>query len=125
LAERDSGSGFSDAAALREGEAVLIVVGLVLARNPPQIGLVPDEGSVQEFASVSLRSSVDQDLRGLPCVLATGSRSHEVTCVIKRKTNRRHMIGDHDGRTARRAALLVRAVDMCGSCSASVLALAA
>jgi hypothetical protein len=39
------------------------------------------------------------------------SRSHEVTCVIRRKTNRRHMIGDHHGRTAGRANSLVRAVD--------------
>ena len=39
------------------------------------------------------------------------SRSHEATCVIRRKTNRRHMIGDHHGRTAGRATLLVRAVD--------------
>ena len=39
------------------------------------------------------------------------SCSHEVTCVIKRKTNRRHMIGDHHGRTAERATFLVRAVD--------------
>jgi uncharacterized protein (DUF2384 family) len=31
--------------------------------------------------------------------------------VIRRKTNRRHMNGDHHGRTARRATLLVRAVD--------------
>jgi hypothetical protein len=31
--------------------------------------------------------------------------------VISRKTNRRHMIGDHHGRTAGRATLLVRAVD--------------
>jgi uncharacterized protein (DUF2384 family) len=31
--------------------------------------------------------------------------------VIRRKTNRRHMIGDHHGRTARRATLLVRAMD--------------
>jgi hypothetical protein len=32
------------------------------------------------------------------------------TRVIRRKTNRRHMTGDH-GRTARRATLLVRAMD--------------
>jgi hypothetical protein len=31
--------------------------------------------------------------------------------VIRRKTNRRHMIGDPHGRTAGRATLLVRAVD--------------
>src|SRR5512142_162952 len=38
-------------------------------------------------------------------------RSHAATCVIRRKTNRRHMNGDHHGRTARRATLLIRAVD--------------
>ena len=39
------------------------------------------------------------------------SRSHEATRVIRRKTNRRHMIGDHHGRAAGGATLLVRAVD--------------
>ena len=39
------------------------------------------------------------------------SRSHAATRVIRRKTNRRHMIGDHHGRGAGRATLLVRAVD--------------
>ena len=39
------------------------------------------------------------------------SRSQEATRVIRRKTNRRHMIGHHDGRTARGATLLIRAVD--------------
>jgi hypothetical protein len=38
-------------------------------------------------------------------------RSHETSRVIRRKANRRHMIVDHHGRTARRAILLVRAVD--------------
>jgi hypothetical protein len=38
-------------------------------------------------------------------------RSHEATRVIRRKVNRRHMIGDHHGRTAGRATLLVRAMD--------------
>jgi hypothetical protein len=33
--------------------AVLIVVGLVLAQDPPQMGLVPDKGAVQDFASAS------------------------------------------------------------------------
>jgi hypothetical protein len=31
--------------------------------------------------------------------------------VIRRNTNRRHVTGDHHGRTAGRATLLVRAVD--------------
>ena len=39
------------------------------------------------------------------------SRSHEDARVIRRKTNRRHMIGDHHHRTAARATLLVTAVD--------------
>src|ERR1022692_1661740 len=33
--------------------AVLIVVGLVLAQDPPQMGLVPDESAVQELAAAS------------------------------------------------------------------------
>ena len=37
--------------------------------------------------------------------------SHTATRVIRRNTNRRHMIGDHHGRTAGRATLLVRAAD--------------
>jgi hypothetical protein len=39
------------------------------------------------------------------------SRSHAATRVIRRKTNRRNMIGDHHGQTAGSAALLVRAMD--------------
>jgi hypothetical protein len=30
---------------------VMIVVGLVVVQDPPQMGLVPDEGAVQEFAA--------------------------------------------------------------------------
>jgi hypothetical protein len=37
--------------------------------------------------------------------------SHAATRVIRRNTNRRHMTGDHHGRTARTATLLVRATD--------------
>jgi hypothetical protein len=32
---------------------VLIVVDLVLAQDPPQMGLVPDEGPVEELAAAS------------------------------------------------------------------------
>jgi len=32
---------------------VLIVMGLVIAQDPPQMGLVPHEGAVQELASAS------------------------------------------------------------------------
>jgi len=39
------------------------------------------------------------------------SRNPAATRVIRRKANRRHMIGDHQGRTADRATLLVRTVD--------------
>jgi hypothetical protein len=36
---------------------------------------------------------------------------HPATRMIRRNTNRRHMVGDHHGRAAWRATLLVRAVD--------------
>jgi len=39
------------------------------------------------------------------------SRSHVAVRVIRRKTNRRHMTGDHHGQAAGMASLLVRAVD--------------
>ena len=39
------------------------------------------------------------------------SRNPAATRVIRRNTNRRHMISDHHGRTAGRATLLVRSVD--------------
>jgi hypothetical protein len=54
----------------------------------------------------------DQDLCDLPRLLTLDSRSQEATRVIRRKTNRRHMIGDHHGRTAGMATLLVRSVDV-------------
>ena len=53
----------------------------------------------------------DQDLRGLPRPSRRDSCNHETTRVIRRKTNRRHMISDHHGRTAGSATLLVRAAD--------------
>jgi hypothetical protein len=53
---------------------VPVVMGLVLAQDPPQMVLM-------------------------------------AVRVIMRKTNRRHMTGDHHGRTARRATLLVTAAD--------------
>jgi hypothetical protein len=39
------------------------------------------------------------------------SRSCAASRVVRRKTNRRHMTGDHRVGTARRATLLVRAMD--------------
>jgi hypothetical protein len=39
------------------------------------------------------------------------SRCHAASRVIRRNTNRRHIIGDHHGRSAGRATLLVRAAD--------------
>ena len=53
----------------------------------------------------------DQDPGSLPRLLAPDSRSHPVICVVRRNTNRKQMTGDHHGRNARRATLLVRAVD--------------
>ena len=40
-------------AAQKAVRPVLIVVGLVLAKDLPQMGLVPDEGAVQELAPAS------------------------------------------------------------------------
>ena len=39
--------------------AVLIVVSLVLAKDPPQVCLVPDEGAVQKFAAASADPAFD------------------------------------------------------------------
>jgi hypothetical protein len=39
------------------------------------------------------------------------SRSHLIICMISRKTNRRHMIGDHHGRDAGTATPLLTALD--------------
>jgi hypothetical protein len=83
---------------------VLIVVDLVRAQDPPQMGLVPDECAVQELAA-------DQDLGVFQVSSRRDSRSQEATRVVRRKTNRRHMIGDHHGRTSENATLLVRAAD--------------
>jgi hypothetical protein len=38
---------------------VLIVVDLVRVQDPPQMGLVPDEGAVQEFAAASADPAFD------------------------------------------------------------------
>jgi len=38
---------------------VPVVVGLVLAQDPPQMGLVPDEGAVQELAAASSDPAFD------------------------------------------------------------------
>jgi hypothetical protein len=47
---------------------VLIVVGLVIAQYPPQVGLVPDEGAVQEFAAASPDPAFGRAHPGaLPC----------------------------------------------------------
>jgi hypothetical protein len=49
---------------------MLIVMGLVIAQNPPQMGLVPDEAAVQELASASpiQRRGVDPGTpEDLPC----------------------------------------------------------
>jgi len=53
----------------------------------------------------------EQDLCGLPGLRTPDSRSQETVRVIIRKTNHRRMTGDHHGRTASRATLLVTAAD--------------
>ena len=53
----------------------------------------------------------DQDLGGLPRILAPDSRSHVITCVIRRKTSRRRMTGDHHSPAVGAATLLVTVTD--------------
>jgi hypothetical protein len=53
----------------------------------------------------------DQDLGGLLRILAPGLPQPRNTCVIRRKTNVRHMIGDHHRRAADTATLLLTALD--------------
>jgi hypothetical protein len=53
----------------------------------------------------------EQDLCGLPRFHTRDSRSQEAVRVIRRKANRRHMTGDHHGRTAGKATLLVTVAD--------------
>jgi hypothetical protein len=51
---------------------VLVMVGLVLAQDPPRMVLVPDEGAVQELASASpIRRSAIAFLRGVAALQST------------------------------------------------------
>ena len=52
-----------------------------------------------------------QNLGGLPRPLAADSRNPATIRVIRKKTNRRHMIGDHHGQAASTATLLLTATD--------------
>ena len=49
---------------------VLIVVDLVRVQDPPQMGLVPDEGAVQELASASADPAFDDRVHALLAVTA-------------------------------------------------------
>src|SRR5437016_4523171 len=52
--------------------AVLVVAGLVLAQDPPQMGLVPDEGAVQELAAASpVQRSAIAFMRGVRTLQST------------------------------------------------------
>ena len=53
----------------------------------------------------------DQDLRGFHVSSRWDSRSHAASRIIRRNTNRRPMIDDHQGPSAGRANLLARAMD--------------
>src|SRR5713226_6301335 len=48
-----SGSGFSGAAESSDRCGRCWLLRLILAQDPPQMGLVPDEGAVQELAAAS------------------------------------------------------------------------
>jgi hypothetical protein len=55
-----------------------------------------------------VRATVADHELDLVCLIA---EVHAATRMIRRKTNRRHIISDHHGRTAGSATLLVRAMD--------------
>jgi hypothetical protein len=61
-------------ARLRAGSGaatVLIVVSFVLAQDPPQMVLVPDEGAVQEFAAASSdRVGLEYTIVAVACVFS-------------------------------------------------------
>src|ERR1019366_4534088 len=63
---RSTGSGSGVSGAVQGAvRPVLVVVDLVLARDPPQMSLVPDEGSVRQLAAASpIQGSVIAFIRG-------------------------------------------------------------
>jgi hypothetical protein len=89
------------------------VLGITLSRVPSRARSAPVQLRATRLPPLQDRELVaqDQDPGSLPRLLAPDSRSHPVSCVVRRNTNRKHMTGDHHGRNARRATLLVRAVD--------------
>jgi hypothetical protein len=46
---------------------VLIVVRLVVVQDPPQMGLVPDEGSVQDFVAASAPVGLEYSITVVSC----------------------------------------------------------
>jgi hypothetical protein len=80
---------------------VQIVMGLVLAQDPPQMIPVPDEGTVQELAAASPDPAFSDRVHPRrPDVAAHGRRG-----------SRRHMISDHYGRVTGIATSLLTATD--------------
>src|SRR6266700_5539552 len=77
--------------------SVLIVVGLVLAQDLSQMGLVPDEGSVQEFASASADPAFgDRVHAGRPDVAQYGSDPGISENRVERGREVRAAVADHE-----------------------------
>ena len=48
------------------------MVDLVIAQDPPQVGLIPDEGAVEEFTAASpIQRSAIAFMRGVPALQST------------------------------------------------------
>ena len=76
---------------------VLIVVGLVLAQDPPQMGLVPDEGAVQELASASPDPAFgDRVHAGRPDVAQHGPDASVGEDRVERGGEVRAAVADHE-----------------------------
>jgi hypothetical protein len=96
---------------------VLLARELPLADHPPDPGSLArahPPGGLQELhvgEVVAVPFEVPGQVARCHVSSRWDSRSQEAIRVNSRKTNSRHMTGDHHGRTARRATLLVRDAD--------------
>jgi hypothetical protein len=76
---------------------VLIVVDLVLAQDPPQMGLVPDEGSVQQLATASPDPAFGDRLHaGRPDVAEHGSDAGIGEDRVEGRGEVRAAVADHE-----------------------------
>jgi len=93
---------------------VLIVVGLVLTQDLPQMGLVPDEGAVQEFASASPDPAFgDRVHAGRPDVTEHGPDPGVGEDHVERGGEVGAAVADHESDSVR---LLVKVHDQVTAC---------